>query len=77
MPELYLILLIAYAVCFALFSLLFFFLHASAGKEKPFVHASEDVVDLFLLKPAGWLFSILYFLYLAAAYPVWWLTRGK
>ncbi|AZB40975.1 hypothetical protein CEF21_00670 [Bacillus sp. FJAT-42376] len=77
MPELLLILLIAYAVCFILFSVLFALLYLASGKKSSFKQAAEDVVDLFVLTPAGWFISILYFLYLVAVFPFWWLSKRK
>ncbi|MBS2970936.1 hypothetical protein J9317_19520 [Metabacillus sp. KIGAM252] len=77
MPELLLIFLIAYAVCFILFSILFSFLYLFSGKKRPLGQAAEDVVDLLILTPAGWIISILYFLYLVAAFPFWWFSKRK
>ncbi|KZZ83765.1 hypothetical protein AS29_013460 [Bacillus sp. SJS] len=77
MPELFLLFLIAYAVCFILFSLLFSLLYVFLGKKNPLGQAAEDVVDLLILTPAGWMISILYFLYLVAAFPFWWFSRRK
>ncbi|MGD6816456.1 hypothetical protein [Metabacillus sp. 84] len=75
MSELFFLILIAYAVCFILFTLLFAIVHRLSNKTGPFRNAAADVVDLLVLTPVGWAISLLYFLYLVAVFPLWWLRR--
>ncbi|MFY4776078.1 hypothetical protein [Metabacillus sp. RGM 3146] len=71
MLELFFFILIAYTVCFAAFTLLFYLLHLSSHHQDAFIKATHDTVDLLIKIPLGWLITALYFIGLLLSFPIW------